>query len=71
MGLYGFMIDSKLVDEITDRVLSIHDHAEFDNRPFDSYRQSIINAVEDVLRRHNIVAVDYEHLLTNLKKEEI
>lgn len=71
MELYGYTIDCKIVDEITDRILNIHENAEYDNTPFYKCRQTIINAIEDVLWSHSIRAIDCEHLLTNLTKEDI
>lgn len=71
MELYGFMIDGKLVDEIADRILDIHDYAEYDNTPFYSCRQTIKDAIEDVLRHHNILSTDYGHIFTDLTKEDI
>lgn len=71
MELYGYTIDAKIVDEITDRILDIHNRAVFDNTPFYKCRQTIIKAIEDVLWSHNIVTIDREFLLTNLTKEDI
>ena len=71
MELYGYTIDGKIVGEITDRIIIIHDHAEHNNTPFVDCRQTIIKAIEDVLWSHNIVTIDHEFLLTNLTKEDI
>ena len=71
MELYGYTIDGKIVDEITDRIFYIHDYAEHNNMPFVDCRQVIIKAIEDVLWCHNILSIDREFMLTNLKKEDI
>ncbi len=71
MELCGWTIDGKIVDEITDRILNIHDLAEHNNIPFVDCRQAIIKAIEDVLWDHNILSIDREFVLTNLTKEDI
>lgn len=71
MELYGYMIDGKLVDEIADRILDIHDRAEHNNTPFADCRQTIIEAIEDVLWCRDIRTIDREHVFTDLTKEDI
>lgn len=71
MELYGFIIDDKIVDEITDRILDIYNRAVFDNTPFYKCRQTIIKAIEDVLWCHNIRTIDREHVFTDFTKEDI
>ena len=71
MDLYGFMIDSAVVDEITDRILIVHSHAEYDGTPFDKCETTIKCAIEEVLQQHGILVIDTKRILTNLEKEDI